>query len=452
MSQALYNAMGGINASQSQINVVSNNIANMNTVGFKSSNVTFQDVFSSTLSAGNAPSVTAGGKNPMQIGLGVQIGTIAKNFTTGTFMSTGRALDMAIEGSGFFALRSPEGGMYLSRAGNMTIDAEGNMVNAQGFKVIGAEQLFSSTTSNTNVKVPKDIETSVTGNANLGDKHLNNTNASSITAGTFTLTNDATPPKTVTITIADTDQTMDQMVADINAQITAASLPDAAFATMAVGADGQLQCSSVPATAKLTFEAGTSNFVKQTQFGVAPAVGGVYDSKVLDYVVEVKPAGTTGNITSANNYTVSADGAVEVSYDNGDKLTVELNPVDNVYQFKYTTSTGVTIRGEDVVVNPNVARPANLQIQMVNVPNQDGLLFAGGNLFTLGPNAGEATYCVAGSMGVGGLKANGLEASNVDMAKEFSDMILAQRSIQANSRVFDTASSIMQSLVYMGKG
>ena len=93
MSQALHTSSTGINAGQSQINVIANNVANINTTAYKSANMVFETLYSNNLSYGSAASKNGGGTNPKQIGLGVKIGGITRNFTPGNFVATGRDLD-----------------------------------------------------------------------------------------------------------------------------------------------------------------------------------------------------------------------------------------------------------------------------------------------------------------------------------------------------------------------
>lgn len=459
MSQALYTSMGGISVAQSQLSVVSNNIANINTIGFKESSVTFQDVFSITTTTGNTPTVTTGGKNPIQIGLGVQIGTIAKNMDSGTWTSTGKTTDMMIQGNGFFSVMSSDGQIYLTKAGNFSFDANGDMVNAQGYKVLGAESLYSTSSSSTAVNVPQKIVTNVNSNSAMFNKNLADLNNCQLTGGTFTVnvTNSVGATTAVPITLNTiTADTMGEIATQIQNQLDAAfTLPATSGVTVVCDAttNGTIQFVTDGTDAKtLNFIAGTSNFVGQTQLALVPASSPAeYTSKVLDYTVDVTPVNSISNAVSVSSSSVAEDGAIEATYSNGDKLTVELNNNTNKFQFRYTTSAGVVIQGLDVNVNPNVAIPANFQMQLANVVNPEGLVSQGGNLYTTGANSGDLMFTVGGSMGLGSIKTGGLEASNVDMSKQFSDMILAQRAVQANSRVFSTASSIMETLVTLGR-
>ena len=460
MSQSLYTAMGGISAAQAQLNVVSNNIANVNTVGFKQSDVTFQDIFSSTVSAGNGPTSVTGGTNPIQIGLGVQIGTIAKNFSQGTWQSTGKTTDMMIQGNGFFAVKSSTGEVFLTKAGNFTFDSNGDMVNAQGYKVVGADKLYGTTSSKANVHVPQKIVTTVKPNDAMPTKQLSDLNACDLTTGTFNVVVHSAVNTTIPITITAAETTMAAVVTKINNTLASAGKSAGVTAVCDNTTGGTIQFRISGSTTSLEFNTvglpdtlhpDTSNFVKATLLGSSPLVGGTYSSTPLDYEVSVGQVTSLTSAVSVSNYTIADDGSVSVTYSNGDKLTIEQNTSDQTFQFKYTTSTGVTIRGADVTVDPNVAVPANFQIQLANVVNPEGLVAAGGNLYQSGPNSGDMMFTVGSAMGLGKIKSGGLEASNVDLSKQFSDMIVSQRAVQANSRVFSTTSDIMQTLVQLGR-
>src|SRR4051812_16912270 len=125
MSTGMFAAVSGIRANQNRLNVISNNIANVNTLGFKSSNANFATVFSTTISGGSAPNGTLGGVNPIQLGNGALLSDIASNFSQGGTQYTGRNTDMMISGNGFFAVEriDPNSGSNsndysLTRAGN----------------------------------------------------------------------------------------------------------------------------------------------------------------------------------------------------------------------------------------------------------------------------------------------------------------------------------------------
>lgn len=140
MLRSLYSGVSGMKGFQTKLDVIGNNVANVNTVGFKSDRVMFQDILSQKVSGVTAPEEgTVGGVNPKQVGLGSSISAIDTVHTPGSFMTTNVPTDLAIEGDGFFAV-APNGdseSIYLTRAGNFTRDAAGNLVTSQGFLVLG---------------------------------------------------------------------------------------------------------------------------------------------------------------------------------------------------------------------------------------------------------------------------------------------------------------------------
>jgi len=138
MSRALFTAVSGLRNHQIWLDVIGNNISNANTVGYKASTVVFDDILGQTISSGVAPTTSKGGVNPVQIGLGMTIGSISQNFLQGSIQTTNRNTDMAIQGEGFFVLANGSDRTY-SRAGSFTLDANGKIVDtATGFKVQGA--------------------------------------------------------------------------------------------------------------------------------------------------------------------------------------------------------------------------------------------------------------------------------------------------------------------------
>ena len=172
MSQALHTSSTGINAGQQQINVIANNVANINTTAYKSANMTFETLYSRNLSYGSAATTEGGGTNPKQIGLGVKIGGITRDFSSGDFVSTGRDMDLMISGNGFFVVQDAEGKLYYTRDGVFSTDSEGNVVTQSGMKVVAANSPYSNSSSGETVKIPKNLSATVTGDPGLGTKTI----------------------------------------------------------------------------------------------------------------------------------------------------------------------------------------------------------------------------------------------------------------------------------------
>ncbi len=144
MLRAMYSGVSGLRGFQTKLDVIGNNIANVNTIGFKKGRIIFQDVLSQNIAGATAPDAAnnRGGVNPRQVGLGVQIGAIDTIHTPGSPMSTGVLTDLSIAGDGFFVVVPPgmdpdEGYFYLTRAGNFTLDAENQLVTSDGYLVLG---------------------------------------------------------------------------------------------------------------------------------------------------------------------------------------------------------------------------------------------------------------------------------------------------------------------------
>jgi len=473
MSQSLYTAMGGISAAQTDLNVISNNIANLNTTAFKSSSVNFSDVYSTTISSGTGATETTGGTNPQQVGLGVQVSAISKDFSSGTWIATGKTTDMMIQGQGFFTAEDSGGTVYYTRAGDFSIDSDGDLVTSAGFKVLGTSSLLSATASLTPVHIPQSIDREITPNAGIGAESVSNLNNCKLSDGTFYVTaNDFTgaggeikyailldDPSLA----GDVENLRSSIQGQIDAQNAASDITvgvtdgTITFTTSGVaGVGGATAVAfSNPTAADIAADPtlSASNFINATGLQSAAPSAGVYSSKVLDYNVTVSQVVSvdSNNYAKASSYSVGEDGSIEVTYNNGDKMSVQLSGDGNNYEFVYTTAEGAEITGAKCNVNPNVASEANLVIQLASVTNPEGLISAGSNLFTAGPNTGDIVYSVGNEMGLGSIASGGLEASNVDLSSEFSNMILAQRAVQANSRVFTTTSNIMDVITQMGR-
>lgn len=141
MLRSLYSGISGMRGFQTKLDVIGNNIANVNTVGFKKGRVMFQDILSQTITGATAPGDASGGVNPRQIGLGVRTAAIDTVHSPGSPMSTNLTTDLAIDGDGFFVVApTADGPRYLTRAGNFTRDAAGNLVSSQGYFVLSADE------------------------------------------------------------------------------------------------------------------------------------------------------------------------------------------------------------------------------------------------------------------------------------------------------------------------
>lgn len=541
MSQGLFTASTGIAANQAKIDVIADNIANINTVGFKSSQLNFETVFSRSLGSGSSPTDDLGGINPKEVGLGVTVGEIGRNFRNGSIQNTGRTTDLNIQGEGFFSLMNYDGSIFLSRAGNFTTDSNGFLVNPQGLKVLGTSTATSNTASTTPVQIPTKLNLVVPDAVGIDTiTNLGTGSSSTVTAGTFTVNIDGTDVSTTinagdslaavvtelntniqaqdpnvtatlggtnnnqiiidgangeivtfsgasgdtsnflgimgfaqpaitagtftfdvagngaTVTIADGDSLSD-IATKIDAAIAASGGDPNSTITVSVNGN-QLQIDTTTDSEVIDNFAGTSNFSTVAGIGGAAATGYYttiesQSSALKDQSqITIADSDDSGDTYSVTTFSISQDGALEATYSNGAKLSVATNSANGSKELKYTTAGGNIISNSNITNSHASLTPAQMQIQLATVINPKGLNSAGGNLFALNSIAGEPTYAIGRSGGLGVINSGALEASNVDLPSEFANMILAQRGIEANSRTFSVQDQIMRAIVNLGRG
>jgi|GEM_PF-332975 len=382
MSQGLYVSASGIKNNQTAIDVISNNIANVNTTAFKTSKANFANLFSSTFSSGSAPTQNLGGTNPLQLGAGAKLSEIAVNHSQGGAQFTGRSSDLLIQGEGYFvsenisANGSAEKGTYFTRAGNFSLDANGQLVTPTGNRIRGTSQIDgNSPVTSDNVEVPLRMKVAKFLNAN------------------------------------------DVVVA------TALAKPDATAADFAAYALAN---------------------------GITPVSTSVESADLV-------------------NFSMSGSGALVGNYSNGDRLTVRSNPdgTTNRNELIHITEEGSTFAGvnatnaagrvgqlagalELIAAPPAGGNPMQgmtMQLQIATFTNKNGLEAIADNGYLVGPNSGQAYFGVPGSGARGSIQAGALETSNVDLASEFSTLIVSQRALEANSRMIRAQSEVLQSII-----
>ncbi|HMZ06459.1 MAG TPA: flagellar hook protein FlgE [Anaerolineales bacterium] len=415
MIRSMFTAISSLNLHQKYLDVVSNNLANANTTGYKSSRVLFQDQFAQMMAPGSAPSATQGGINPTQIGLGVGMGFVSPDFTQGTLQSTGRNLDLGVEGDGFFVYGQDASRRY-SREGSMGLDADGYLVNAAtGLRTQG---WMADATGAVDPNAPvDDIQIDTT-------KSLARATENVALGGNLSSDTDGTGTATVSIAVYD-------------------SL-------------GALQNASI----------------RFTRGGVVGTPTNVWTWQVMDTSVTPPVAGTgTGTITfDANGQvstttppTVTTPATIPGSAGSTTPIPVTFD-FTKMTQLKATTSATVTSQDglaagsvTDVYISPNDGGVSLVysnglsekvgQVALARFTNPAGLIQSEGTTYMSGLNSGEPEIGAASSGGRGTIASGHLEASNVDMAQEFTNMILAQRGFQASSRVITTSDEILQELV-----
>ena len=418
--------LSGLNAASKNLDVIGNNIANSNTVGFKASRAEFAEMVASAIGS-------AGGSNA---GIGVEVGAVAQQFTQGNLTITGNSLDVAINGNGFFTLTLPDGTAAYTRSGNFKLDKEGNMITNDNAKVMG---------------FPVDPVTGL---------------------------------RTGTDPIPMVFPTAEPIPAKQTTKITAAFNLDAR-ATDAAGDPAATP--PIPATPRATY--GTSINVFDSQ-GVAKPVSlyfqktatdntwDVYDA--LDDPTAVPPVVATpiGQITFDNNGAIT--GPVATPPATGFSLPLTVNPtppnpnnppapwdvaidlsgatqfgskfaVADLSQDGYASGdlTSINISNDGMVMASysNGVTRSEAQVALANFRNPQGLLAVGGNNWVESFDSGPAVLGKPGDGNFGALRSGALEDSNVDLTAELVNMMTAQRAYQANAQTIKTQDQVMSTLV-----
>jgi flagellar hook protein FlgE len=394
MLRSLFSGISGLRSHQTMMDVTGNNIANVNTTGFKSSQTQFQDTLSQLLQGTGAPTDARGGTNPAQIGLGVRLAGITTNFGQGATQVTGRSTDLMISGDGFFVVDS-DGEQMFTRAGSLNFDAQGRLVTAEGAFLQGwnaARGVIDTNVPLGTIQLPVGTQMNPQPTRQVGV--------------TGNLPSDTTSTTPISTTIHAFDAAGNAR--DVSAAFTRSS---AAGVSPTVW---QGTLSSAGATTAVTLEFDANGALVSTT--PAPAtIGGV----------EVDFSGVTGYAGTSTFEASSQDG-----YAVGTLKTFTLGP-DGIL-------TGVFSNGQKQALG---------QVALGTFANPAGLEKAGGSLYRTTANSGAAQVGVAGDGGRGTLAGGTLEMSNVDLAQEFTNLIIAQRGFQANSRVITSSDELLQDLV-----
>ena len=417
MLRSLFSAISGLQAHQTKMDVVGNNIANVNTVGYKSSTTVFEDTLSQLLRNGSAPTATTAGTNPAQVGLGVKVGEITTNFSQGSTQSTGRATDFMISGDGFFVTKQGSENLY-TRAGSFDLDATGRLVTPDGSILQGWLATNGSVSTNgptTDLRVPfgQTIAPTASANGNVTG-NLDATAAVGKTVQTsITMYDSQGNPHPMNYTFTKTGSNAWNM--SILNGTTPVVFTDNAGAPLA----------GSPTTMPVTFDTAgkmTSPTAPSDLF-FNPGMGTSWPAPVDVDLSGVSQFG--GASTALAKTPVSGGGAAMgtlQSFSLGDDGSI----------------TGVYTNGQRQLIG---------QLALATFANPAGLTKAGNSSYRVGDNSGDPQVGTAGSGGRGSLTAGALEMSNVDLSQEFTGLIIAQRGFQANSKVITTSDEMLQELM-----
>ncbi len=460
MMRTLYSGVAGLRNHQTRMDVLGNNIANVNTTGFKKGRVNFQDLISQTVQGAARPTDEVGGVNPKQVGLGMLVSAIDTIHTQGSLQSTEVMTDAAIQGDGFFILRQGDQ-LFYTRAGAFGLDQNGLLVNpANGLKVQGylAEQIGNQTIINpaaplrdlvipVGSKDPAQATTEVQFACNL-DKRT-----PLIPAGT--------PPGDIAIvqgTWAATFDVFDSFGRAHQLQVSFtrdAAAPNRWRAVAVVDPDA-----AVATNTNVSGQAGANANVFYLNFDNLGALQSVTDGalNVLDAegdlgvqvgfdVPEATPGAGGAPTRQTFNLRLGTVGDYKQSITQfASGSTTKMIQQDG-YTLGYLQSFRIDQSGVIMGVYTNGTNRPIGQIALASFTNPGGLEKAGENNYVVTINSGAPRVDPANVAGKGKIIAGALEMSNVDLAEQFTDMIVTQRGFQANSRSITTADQMLQEVL-----
>lgn len=389
---------------QTELDVIGNNIANVNTTAFKSGRVRFQDMLSQMLQNAQSPVVgSIGGENARQVGLGTQIAGIDTLTDNGPIQPTERPLDCAIQGDGYFVLSDGRQTVF-SRDGAFNFDADNNIVSSSGFKLMG----YTPQTATMKILYNDDLSSS--GELNWSNVTYDSTfkNESTITINGIAITvpegakiYDAGDPGNSAITIINNA---------LSAQGITASLSDGGLMFQRTfKLDDRAQDPTIDITAATGDFAGLSSGKK---VGVSDAI--TDETSFTDTAnlrsLSIPETNVLKPDVRLNNFSIEADGTIKGVYDDGSVMALG-------------------------------------KIVLSRFVNPGGLVKLGENNYGVSANSGQPNIAGANSNGTGKIQQSSLEMSNVDLAGQFTDMIIASRAFQANSRTITTSDEMLQELL-----
>lgn len=441
---AFQQGLSGLNSSSKALDVISNNVANASTVGFKASNTIFADMYASAMS---------GGVSSLQIGIGTKVAAVAQSFTQGNLTATNNPLDMAINGNGFFRLERSDGTVAYTRNGQYDIDRNGNIINASGDRLTGFQAID-------NVSVPtvfageptalyidtSNINPRETGDASLG---LNLDSSEKAPLDQNPVGSDITSFLSNTTIPADSyNYTTSMTVYD---SLGNASLMNLFFVrdrdvggvspnTWSVY--GRLSNDVVPDPANPALSTGLPledlGTISFTSFGVLDST--IAGNGVFNVTRTAAQLGT-----GADDLSFSLDLSRSTQWNTDSGVTTSPR------QDGYTTGrlTGVSVSADGVVQGTYSNGQVNDigLLALANFSSPQGLISLGDNLWAESYDSGQPTVGSPGTGVLGSVTAGQIEESNVDLTQELVAMIVQQRNYQANAQSIRTQDQILQTLV-----
>ncbi|ASV11181.1 MULTISPECIES: flagellar hook protein FlgE [Leptospira] len=460
MMRSLYSGVSGLKNHQVRMDVIGNNISNVNTHGFKTERVTFQDMISQELRGASEPKENIGGVNPQQVGLGSLIAAIDKIMTQGSLQTTGKNTDVAMSGEGFFIVKDGDKQFY-TRAGAFNLDKNGYYVNpANGLKVQGwnsrldekGNKFINSSASIEDIIIPVYSKEPAKATTQIDFKSNLNSSAPSVPP-------DATQEE-ITAMINDPDpkmrrghvttiKTFDDQGIQREFKMEFYKVRDNTWKARLSMTDATQLSADVSGTGGQNTQLPENT---ELEFGFTP------DGKLV-YVSDGVDSMNSGKLNAKVSFRIAGNPAVQ-SFD----LNLgEAGMVDGITQFSsdfttkavkqdgytmgYLESFSIDNSGTITGVFSNGVRQPLARIATAVFNNPAGLDKAGDTMFAYSMNSGEPNIGEAGVQGRGKINAGLLEMSNVDLSDQFTDMIVTQRGFQANSRTITTSDQMIQEVL-----
>lgn len=442
MMRSLFAGVSGLRNHQVRMDVIGNNVANVNTVAFKAGRVTFKEGFAQLLQGASRPPGDHGGINPIQVGLGMQIGSIDQMFTQGNIETTGVNTDLAIQGDSFFVVAKGNQHFY-TRSGNFQLDADGRLVSpTNGFVVQGRMATDGVLQDGiTDIRLPfgqktparATSEVSLAGNLDASATPLvidASTDPPTVADASF----DPLDPANAAIladpgnrkSIVQTSITAyDSLGAKHEMKLVLWKVAENEWAWKVDDRDLDTGDAGVTIEGDQTFTFGDGGFIDGTPM---PTIR-FTPSGAQEVAISLKPgSGTTG----LSHFAASST-AVLRDQDGYTMGTLQGFSIDRT-----GTITGAFTNGINVTLG---------QIVLADFNNPGGLLRVGDNMYGVSGNSGGAVlgFALEGSQSF--ISSGALEMSNVDLAQEFTNMIISQRGFQANSRVITNSDEMLQEVV-----
>lgn len=484
MMRALFSGVSGLKVHQTKMDVIGNNIANVNTVGFKSSSVNFSDVFYQTTQSASGPNRMTGstGRNAMQIGLGASVASITKLISTpGASQRTDDPLDIMIDGNQFFIVNSG-GTNYFTKAGAFTVDSYGTLCTYSGAAVMGWQvdrndpsTIVRDKVSQLNVMSPENMYSKpeatkaayVAGNIDSLDTQLTSETGKIVNVSFYDKTGhsytadlkiyrDEDPDGEYRVEVTDIiNESGDSIF--ITKDATGKYVPSGVTIKFA-GIDYAVDPATISqedgsfslkgGAAKLKFDAATGDFVSVTGTEADPLPE---DLKSIGFTVYSKDAGTDPTKNAFREVDLDFSTVTNYATNGASNLTAVKGGLDgNGAGKRFGSMEGISVDTSGKIYGKydNGDRILLGQIAVASFANPAGLEAVGDNMFAATQNSGDFDGIGQDpSQGGGGLSTGVLEMSNVDLSAQFTDMITTQRGFQANSRIITTSDTLLEELI-----